>query len=157
MIPLEILNGMDSELESEFAMRWEEKYPRYKLQHHFLCVPGRRYEADFTHHESGVILEINGGTWQKNRTGHASGSGIGRDYKKAILVAELGYQILMLDCKMADTGKLDDDWMDRARNVIDLRLKTVTLPFVENKHRRMPREHYPVIYTADYVDALNKK
>ncbi len=153
-IPLEILSGMDSGLETEFAHRWEEKFSDFncKLQHHFRCIPGTAFEADFTHHESGVIIEVNGGTWTKTRTGHSTGTGIARDYKKLILAAELGYLTVMLDCNMVR----DDDCLDRIYNVIQLRQKTVTLPLIENKNRRIAKPEYPLIYTKKYVDGLTK-
>ncbi len=169
-IPQEVREGMDSELESDFAMRWEEKFPQYKLQHHFRLVPrpgtlddtrrkssrskGKRkpFEVDFAHHESGTIIEINGGTWTEERSGHSTGKGLASDYEKLILAAEVGYQILFLDCKMTDTGKMHEDWLDNVASVIELRLRTVTILPFENEYRRIARAHYPPIYTAEYVD-----
>jgi len=61
-----------------------------KMRHDYVLFGARKF-----------IIEINGGTYQRGRTGHTTGSGIARDYVKQILAASADYTLLELDTKMA--------------------------------------------------------
>ena len=79
-----------SELEDKFAFQLDATGIRYERE--FRAIPGRRYRWDFRIADTNILIEINGGTW--TRSGHSTGDGIARDYKKANLAAMNGWRQL---------------------------------------------------------------
>lgn len=74
------------------------------------AVEGRRFRWDFkvwwwSDVEKQYLIEIQGGTWQRERTGHSSGEGIRRDCEKANAAALAGYFTLFFTSDMVTSGE----------------------------------------------------
>jgi hypothetical protein len=62
----------------------------------FKAVLGRQFEWDFAWEEQRILLEVQGGIWAKEKTGHSTGAGIRRDCNKldlALLFGWIPYQV----------------------------------------------------------------
>lgn len=59
-------------------------------------VPGRRYVYDFGVLDKLVLIECNGGTHMRGKSGHSSGAGIARDADKVNQAQVNGYNIFVL-------------------------------------------------------------
>ncbi len=103
-----------TELELQFAQLWESLYPDIDL---IAQYPFGRHRADFCNPEAKVVIECQGGTWASGM-GHSSGSGIERDCKKFCKLANLGYLVFPLTCKM-----IEQEWIDIIAATIKQRLK----------------------------------
>lgn len=57
-------------------------------------IPGRQFRFDYAWPEQKVALECEGGTWQKERTGHTSGKGFESDCEKYSLAAAHGWLVI---------------------------------------------------------------
>jgi very-short-patch-repair endonuclease len=101
-LPLELIQAF-SPLELEFAQLWEERHPGLDLVAQY---PVRCYRIDFCHPQAKVAIECQGGTWVAGM-GHSSGAGIERDCKKFFALAELGYLVFPLTCKMIEPERID--------------------------------------------------
>lgn len=66
------------------------------------AVAGRRYRWDFKIGE--YLIEIQGGTWSRKRTGHSTGAGIRRDAEKANAAVLAGYKVLFFTSDMVHDG-----------------------------------------------------
>jgi very-short-patch-repair endonuclease len=88
-----------SYLENQFASLWLYYYPKIDLHQEYRFAPPRRYRWDFCHPESKVAIEIQGGIFMK-KSGHNTGSGVTKDYKKACLAAAKGWKIFYLSSSM---------------------------------------------------------
>jgi hypothetical protein len=89
----------ESELEIKFRKLWEKTYPDIILQQEQKIINGRRFKFDFIYLPSKVAIEINGGTWMP-KSGHSSGVGIQRDYKKCNLAQLSGWVVFQLSREM---------------------------------------------------------
>lgn len=94
---------------STLESRFEEVYLKLgsfplKRQHGFSNRTRHRLDyAVLINGDPDIIklgIEIQGGTWSKERMGHSTGSGIHKDYIKHNLAASLGWQILYFDANM---------------------------------------------------------
>jgi len=68
-------------------------------------APPRRWRADFlihTRHGSGLLVEVDGGTWSGGR--HTTGAGFAADCAKLNEATLLGYRILRVTPAMVDSG-----------------------------------------------------
>lgn len=61
----------------------------------------RRHSVDFFSAEHRCVIEIQGGTFQRRRTGHSSGVGIRKDYVKCNLLQLAGFTFVQLDTDLA--------------------------------------------------------
>lgn len=66
------------------------------------AVAGRRYRWDFK--VGDYLVEIQGGTWSRKRTGHSTGAGIRRDAEKANAAVLAGYKVLFFTSDMVHDG-----------------------------------------------------
>jgi hypothetical protein len=64
-----------------------------KPEREVVFSPDRKYRADYCWREAKLIVECDGGIWQK-KSGHSSGKGILRDMSKANHAQLLGYRYL---------------------------------------------------------------
>lgn len=90
-----------------------------KLEEEFRFHPVRRWRADFVHHESMTLIEVEGGHWLGNsgklnpKTGkpmkgrHTSGKGFEDDCEKYLEAALLGYKVIRLVSKQINAETLD--------------------------------------------------
>lgn len=67
--------------------------------------PERKFRADFSILNGGVLIECNGGVFSRGKMGHNSGSGITRDYEKNNEAVLLGYFVLQFSTEMVLDGR----------------------------------------------------
>jgi hypothetical protein len=88
---------MESHLERRFLSLWEATAPDISVETQKKgVVPGRRFVYDFFVPDANVLIECNGGTWSRGKSGHSSGSGIARDAEKVNAAQLNGYHIFVL-------------------------------------------------------------
>ena len=83
-----------SHLEHQFAQLWLYYFPEVDLYSEYKFSKKRKFRADFAHPQAKVIIEIQGGIWQKS--GHSSGKGITRDAEKLNLATAEGWAVFFL-------------------------------------------------------------
>lgn len=66
--------------------------------------PNRKYLADFGFPEFRLIVEVNGGIWLA-KSGHNTGTGIIRDYKKSNCAQLMGYIYLQFTADEVNNGE----------------------------------------------------
>ena len=71
----------------------------------YLAIPGRKFRFDFAWPEIKLLVEVQGGTFAKSKTGHSSGLGINRDCEKTVLAQLAGWRVFPLDEKHITSGK----------------------------------------------------
>jgi hypothetical protein len=86
--------------------RSEGKPPR-EVSHRF----------DFVCHEAKVIIELNGGTYSRQRTGHSTALGLNKDYYKMMVAQIGGWQLFYLDTKMGVDEELVKILADHVRGL----------------------------------------
>jgi very-short-patch-repair endonuclease len=98
--PLQQLNKAKREtLEDEFSrklriLRILEPIRQYRFS------DKRRFLLDFAYPQLKLGIEIQGGTWMSNRSGHTSGAGVKRDCEKSNLAVTEGWDILYFTSDM---------------------------------------------------------
>lgn len=75
------------------------------FEREYAFAPGRRYRADFAWPDARLLVEVEGGTWTANRTGHTSGAGYERDCEKYNLATRLGFSLLRFTSSMVRDGR----------------------------------------------------
>lgn len=91
--------------EQAFAIAWNDEYPNIDLIAHYrFMAPLRQFEFDFTHIDSMVAIEIEGGNYRppagKKTGGHRSITGFNRDLEKYFIAATRGWFVLRLSSNM---------------------------------------------------------
>ena len=90
--------------EDDFAFQLQAAGVPYERE--YRAVPGRRYRWDFR--VADLLIEIQGGTWARGRSGHSTGAGIRRDCQKANTAVLNGWRPLAFTSDMvADGSALD--------------------------------------------------
>lgn len=69
----------------------------------YRAIPERRFRFDFAFVPERVLIEIQGGTW--NRGAHSRGAGLARDYEKLNLATANGWRVLQFDTNMIKSGE----------------------------------------------------
>jgi hypothetical protein len=92
---------MSSEIEATLAYQLRVVGISFDAQYH--AIPGRKFAWDFR--IGNLLIECQGGTWSKTRSGHSTGSGIKRDCVKMNLAAEYGYRTLAFTSDMITSGE----------------------------------------------------
>ncbi len=64
----------------------------------------RRFKYDFAFPALRLLIDVQGGTWIKKKTGHSSGSGMRDDAIKHGLAALSGYRVLLFTSDMISNG-----------------------------------------------------
>ena len=67
------------------------------------AIPERRFRFDFAFVPERVLIEIQGGTW--NRGAHSRGAGLARDYEKLNLSTSNVWRVLQFDTNMIKSGE----------------------------------------------------
>ena len=93
----------ESQLEKEF--RFQLMAYEIPFEQEVKLIPGRRYQYDFVIPETNIAIELQGGTWSKNKMGHNSGSGIRRDCEKSNLAQQHGYRLFKFTSDMVRKGE----------------------------------------------------
>jgi very-short-patch-repair endonuclease len=87
----------------EAAFELQLKADKVTYQREVMLVPGRKFRVDFLIGKD-VVVEIEGGIWNKGFSGHSSGVGITRDCEKGNLLTALGYRLFRFPTKQAVDG-----------------------------------------------------
>ena len=66
-------------------------------------IPGRQFRWDFKLKGTALLIEVQGGIWQKG--GHSTGRGISRDCQKQTLAALYGWHVMLFTTKMIEDGE----------------------------------------------------
>ena len=86
------------------------------------AIPGRRFRWDFligNADTSRLLVEVQGGTWARERSGHSSGSGIARDCEKHNLAVLQGWRTLMFTSdtiKNGEAARIIEEAYDRQKS-----------------------------------------
>ena len=84
------------------------RIPHYVTQ--WRGIPGRKFAFDFAWPDWHLALEVQGGTWMPNRSGHSTGSGLQHGYEKQSLAAI--HRIYTMACDAVQIKKgLALDWV----------------------------------------------
>lgn len=81
-----------------------------------VVIPGRKFRFDFAWPAHQLLLEVQGGTFARGRTGHSSGMGINRDCEKNNLAVLAGWRVLSVDAKHVASGQALR-WLQQALQV----------------------------------------
>jgi len=92
--------SFDSPYELDFAHQLKAFGLEFKPQFSF---DGDRHRYDFYIFELKAVVEINGGVWVKS--GHSSGTGITRDYRKINLASTYGVRTFCFTPDMVTDGE----------------------------------------------------
>ena len=71
----------------------------------FKAIPGRQFKWDFAFPESRLLIEVQGGTFSRKKSGHKTGMGINRDCEKSNLAVIAGWRVLAFDTKHIHSGQ----------------------------------------------------
>lgn len=91
-----------SELEDEFAFQLSTICNEFDREER--VIEGRRFRWDFLIPPK-LLIEIQGGTRMRGKTGHTSGDGIRRDCEKNNLAVLAGYTVLYFTSDMVRSGE----------------------------------------------------
>ena len=82
-----------SKLEARFSLLWRAvSGPALESEYRF--HPVRKWRADFAHHASRTLIEIEGGIWGGGR--HNTGAGMSADMEKYLEAALCGWRVIRL-------------------------------------------------------------
>ena len=99
----------NTSLEDRFETIFKSLFPELEIvKQQMFRDTGRRFVYDFYVPRYNVLFEINGGTWQRGNSGHSSGKGIERDYRKSNLIQSHGYTCFNLSKEMIDAAYIKD-------------------------------------------------
>ena len=76
-----------------------------KPEREYKAIPGENYRFDFAWPDHKVLVEVQGGTWMKGKSGHTSGRGIERDTRKLNLAVLAGWRVLQVTTKQVKCGE----------------------------------------------------
>jgi hypothetical protein len=71
----------------------------------FFFSTERLFRLDYSFPEYKIGIEVDGGTWSKERSGHSSGTGLARDREKSTLLATLGWSLIRVTPQELLTAK----------------------------------------------------
>lgn len=94
------MSRLEDELGTQLALAGFNAFKR-----EFCAIPGRRFRWDFAWPDDKLLLEVQGGTFSRGKSGHSSGMGINRDCEKANLATLAGWRILTVDAKHVTSGQ----------------------------------------------------
>ena len=84
-----------SDLEETLAWGLTHLAPELKgWVREFQAVPGRKFRHDFAFPDSRLLIEVQGGIYQRGRSGH-TGASLASDYAKLNAATCAGYRVLM--------------------------------------------------------------
>lgn len=70
----------------------------------YKAIPGRKFPWDFAigadPEQTRLLVEVQGGTWSRQRSGHSTGAGIARDAEKLNLATKAGWKCLLFTSDM---------------------------------------------------------
>ena len=78
--------------------KFGKKYLLKNIRHEFKLVPDRRFRCDFVITNKKLVIEIEGGVYNRGR--HVRGSGFEKDCAKYNMISELGYTVYRVTSNM---------------------------------------------------------
>ena len=94
---------MESSIEAKFKIQLKAYQIGFKQE--VMLIPGRRFKFDFLIENTNLVIEIQGGTWARKKSGHNSGVGIRRDCEKSNLAQAHGLIIFKFTSDMIISGE----------------------------------------------------
>lgn len=73
-----------------------------------VVIPPRKFRYDFRVPGTDVLVEVNGGTYSKQRLGHSTPQGIARDYEKANYCQFKGWRLFTFDTRQVNPTKIQE-------------------------------------------------
>lgn len=98
-------------LEDRFVRMWAEVAagsPRLTTLECEVRLPPRKFRYDFRIPGTQILVEVNGGTYHKQRLGHSTATGIARDYEKLNYAQFKGWQVFIFDTRQVNLVKLQE-------------------------------------------------
>lgn len=86
------------------TLAWQMKAAGVIFVEEFEAIPGRKFSFDFAIPTANLLIEVQGGTFAKGKTGHSSGMGINRDCEKTVLAQLAGWRVFPVDTKQIHSG-----------------------------------------------------
>lgn len=75
----------------------------------YMAIPGRKFRWDFAigtnPEQTRLLVEVQGGTWSRQRSGHSTGAGISRDAEKLNLAVKANWKCLLFTSDMIRSQK----------------------------------------------------
>lgn len=90
-----------SEIEEILAFQLQAEGIPFERE--YKAIPGRKFRWDFRN--GNVLIEVQGGTWGRKRSGHSTGAGIWRDCEKNNLAVLHGFRPLLFTSDMVTSGQ----------------------------------------------------
>ncbi len=106
---------MPSHLEYKFDNLWDELYPEIELEAEVKLIPKRKFRYDYVHHDSKVIIEVNGGNWMGGR--HTRPVNLVSEYEKLNLAQNLGFNVFILTGEM-----INERWLNLIATTIKMKI-----------------------------------
>ena len=89
-------NQLRTHLRAARIPMWQEQYR---------AIPGRKFAYDFAWLDKKVAVEVEGGTWSKEKSGHTSGKGYRANCQKYNLAQLNGWDVYRFTSDMIDSGE----------------------------------------------------
>lgn len=94
-------------LESKFAGQWRARCPEIELLSQYRFDETRRWRFDFAVPAIWLAIEIDGGTWSDERSGHTWGKGVTNDYEKQNAAMIGGWAVFRFTSDMVSGREID--------------------------------------------------
>jgi len=86
------------------TLAWQMKAAGIIFVEEFEAIPGRKLRFDFAVPSASLLIEVQGGTFAKDRSGHSTGMGINRDCAKTVIAQLAGWKVFPVDTKQIHSG-----------------------------------------------------
>ena len=100
-----------SHLEARFKLVWRS-IQGPEIEEEFAFHPTRKWRADFVHHDSRTLIEVEGGIHSYGR--HNRADGFIKDAEKYLEATLLGYRVIRLV-----SGQLNPETLKRIKDLIE--------------------------------------
>jgi len=95
----ELKKAQADNLKAAFLTHWRQLGgPELEAEYKF--HPVRKWRFDYAIPARQICIELEGGTWQKGKTGHTSGKGYAKDCQKYNEATILGWRVFRLTADM---------------------------------------------------------
>lgn len=125
--PFEIVIGREQPPEQIFQNLWDAWGCRFggddipSPERQWFPVPHRQYRADFAWPAALVAVECDGGTWEKKKSGHKTGTGIRAGYERTFECQREGFIVIRLTTDQLRNDGVD--WIKEVAEVVRSRMK----------------------------------
>lgn len=94
-------------LETKFAGQWRARCPEIELIPQYRFCETRRWRFDYAIPLLQIAVEIDGGTWSDERSGHTWGKGVTNDYEKQNAAMIQGWAVFRFTTDMLSGREID--------------------------------------------------